>query len=79
MVVRALSMKANKKTRTTSVNAMVKGLEGWRFTSMKGVTQIRKDDHALIQPMYQSRLERDGANWIPKLVKLYPNAAPPLN
>jgi branched-chain amino acid transport system substrate-binding protein len=58
---------------------MVKGLEGWRFTSMKGVTQIRKDDHALIQPMYQSRLERDGANWIPKLVKLYPNAAPPLN
>jgi branched-chain amino acid transport system substrate-binding protein len=79
MVVRALSMKANKKTGTTSVDAMVKGLEGWRFTSMKGVTQIRKDDHALIQPMYQSRLERDGANWIPKLVKLYPNAAPPLN
>jgi len=79
MIVRALGMKANKKTGTTSVNSMIKGLENWRFTSMKGVTQIRKDDHALIQPMYQTRLERDGANFIPKLVKLYPNAAPPLN
>ena len=79
MIVRALSMKANKKSRKTGVNAMINGLEGWRFTSMKGVTQIRKDDHALVQPMYQTRLVREGANFIPKLVKLYPNAAPPQN
>jgi branched-chain amino acid transport system substrate-binding protein len=79
MIVRALSMKTNKKTGKTSVNSMIAGLEGWRFTSMKGITQIRKDDHALIQPMYQTRLVREGSNFIPKLVKLYPNAAPPLN
>jgi branched-chain amino acid transport system substrate-binding protein len=79
MIVRALSMKANKKTGTTSVNAMIKGLENWKFTSVKGITQVRKDDHALIQPMYQVRLQREGANFVPKLVKLYPNAAPPLN
>jgi len=79
MIVRALSQKADKKTGVTSVDAMIAGLEGWKFTSMKGISQIRKEDHALIQPMYQSRLVREGANFIPKLVKLYPNAAPPLN
>lgn len=74
MVVRALGGSKNQ-----NVDQMVRALEGWKFAAMKGVTQVRASDHALVQPMYEAKLVREGSAWVPKLVKLYANAAPPAN
>jgi branched-chain amino acid transport system substrate-binding protein len=57
------------------VDAMVKNLEGWTFDGVKGSYTIRASDHALLQPMFQAKL--DGTT--PTVVKtLDPNdVAPP--
>jgi branched-chain amino acid transport system substrate-binding protein len=34
------------------VDKMISALEGWQFLGPKGITRIRKADHALIQPMF---------------------------
>jgi branched-chain amino acid transport system substrate-binding protein len=44
----------------TDVNRMVSGLEGHSFKGPKGDYTIRKDDHALLQPMFQVKLVRQG-------------------
>ncbi|QFY12102.1 ABC transporter substrate-binding protein [Nonomuraea phyllanthi] len=51
------------------VEAMVGALEGYTFDGPKGPTTVRASDHALIQPMYQAKLVKDGDAWTPKLVK----------
>jgi branched-chain amino acid transport system substrate-binding protein len=46
-------------------DAMVKALEGWKFTGVKGALTVRADDHALLQPMFSAKL----AGGKPQLVK----------
>ena len=47
---------------------MVDALEGYTFEGPKGETTVRASDHALIQPMYQAKLVKDGDAWTPELV-----------
>ena len=58
----------------TDVDAMVKNLEGWSFDGIKGAYTIRASDHALLQPMFQAKLN----GTTPTVVKtLDPNAVAP--
>ena len=51
------------------VDAMIKALEGWSFDGVKGTLTIRAEDHALLQPMFQARLEEKDGQLAPVLVK----------
>lgn len=51
------------------VDAMVAALEGWSFDGPKGEYEVRASDHALVQPMYQVKLVKDGDAWKPELVE----------
>jgi branched-chain amino acid transport system substrate-binding protein len=51
MIVRAVSRGGG-----TDVNRMITALEGWKFVGPKGQQQIRKADHAMLQPMFHVRL-----------------------
>jgi branched-chain amino acid transport system substrate-binding protein len=51
MIVRAVSRGGG-----SDVNRMISALEGWRFVGPKGQQQIRKADHAMLQPMFHVRL-----------------------
>lgn len=57
------------------VDAMVKNLEGWTFDGVEGSYTVRASDHALLQPMFQAKLN----GTTPTVVKtLGPNdVAPP--
>ncbi|MFE9688623.1 substrate-binding domain-containing protein [Micromonospora sp. NPDC005806] len=57
MVVRAVQEGGD------DVDKMIKALEGWRFDSIKGQMSIRAEDHALLQPMYQAKLEGSGTTY----------------
>jgi branched-chain amino acid transport system substrate-binding protein len=63
MIVRAVE-KGNG-----DVNAMVKALEDWSFDGVKGKLTVRAADHALLQPMFQAKLENKGGQFGPALVK----------
>ncbi|MDI1465907.1 substrate-binding domain-containing protein [Catellatospora sp. KI3] len=58
------------------VEKMITALEGWSFDGIKGANTIRKEDHALLQPMFQVKL----VGGQPQLVKaLNPDeVAPPV-
>ncbi len=62
------------------VPGMIEALEGWTFDGVKGELTIRKEDHALLQPMFQARLEEQGGELVPVLVDtLRPDdTAPPV-
>jgi branched-chain amino acid transport system substrate-binding protein len=62
------------------VAGMVGALEGWTFEGVKGEMTIREEDHALLQPMFQARLEDQGGELVPVAVEtLDPEAtAPPV-
>jgi branched-chain amino acid transport system substrate-binding protein len=62
------------------VDAMVKALEGWSFDSVKGKLTIRADDHALLQPMFTTKLTGSGTNLTASLVSTVApaNCAPPV-
>lgn len=51
MIVRAVARGGG-----SNVNRMISALEGWRFVGPKGQQQIRKADHAMLQPMFHVRL-----------------------
>jgi branched-chain amino acid transport system substrate-binding protein len=51
MIVRAVARGGG-----SDVNRMISALEGWRFIGPKGQQQIRKADHAMLQPMFHVRL-----------------------
>ncbi len=57
------------------VEKMIGALEGWSFEGIKGTMTIRKEDHAMLQPMFQVKL----TGGKPELVKaLNPDeVAPP--
>ena len=61
------------------VERMVAALEGFSFDGPKGPTTVRASDHALVQNMYQAKLTKDGATWVPELVATVPgdDVAPP--
>jgi branched-chain amino acid transport system substrate-binding protein len=55
MIVRAVS-----KGGGSDVSKMISALEGWKFVGPKGQQQIRKADHAMLQPMFNVRLRTVG-------------------
>ncbi len=63
----------------TDVDKMVSGLEGWSFDAPKGKETVRASDHAMLQPMFQAKLVKQGGSWMPKLEKTIPagDVAPP--
>lgn len=40
----------------TNVNKMISALQGWTFKAPKGTQQVRADDHAMLQPMFDVTL-----------------------
>jgi branched-chain amino acid transport system substrate-binding protein len=66
MVVHALQASG------TDVDAMITALEGWSFDSVKGTYQVRASDHALLQPMFQTKLTGSGTDYSAQLVKALP-------
>lgn len=50
MIVRAIGEGGD------DVEKMITSLEGWSFDGVKGKNTVRKDDHALLQPMFQVKL-----------------------
>jgi branched-chain amino acid transport system substrate-binding protein len=74
MIVHAVQSSA------TDTDAMVKSLEGWTFDAVKGKEQIRAEDHALLQPMFQARLKGSGGTAEPELIRTLPmdKVAPPV-
>lgn len=62
------------------VDAMVAALEGWTFEGPKGEMEIRAEDHAMLQPMFQVTLEVDGETFTPTVIDtLAPeDVAPPV-
>ncbi|MGW4228882.1 substrate-binding domain-containing protein [Streptomyces sp. NPDC004980] len=75
MIVRAV-----EEGSPTDTAAMVKALEGWKFDGVKGETQVRAEDHALVQPMFEAKLNGQGATAEPELVGARPmnDVAPPV-
>lgn len=63
-----------------TVDGMIAALEGWSFDGPKGAYEIRAEDHALIQPMFQARLVADGDSFRPELVDVVDaeTVAPPV-
>lgn len=53
-------------------DAMVKALEGWTFEAPKGSVTVRAGDHAMLQPMFQAKLELKDGVWTPSLVRVVP-------
>jgi branched-chain amino acid transport system substrate-binding protein len=63
MVVQAASASPD------DVDGMITALEGWEFDGPKGAMQIRAEDHALLQPMFQTKLVDVNGTLTPELVK----------
>jgi branched-chain amino acid transport system substrate-binding protein len=53
----------------TDVSKQIKALEGWSFDGVKGKLTVRAQDHALLQPMFQAKLEEKNGQLVPVLVK----------
>ena len=51
------------------VDGMITALEGWEFEGPKGTTTIRAEDHAMLQPMFQTKLADVNGTLTPELVK----------
>jgi len=62
------------------VNGMITALQGWEFQGPKGTMTIRAEDHAMLQPMFQTKLVDTNGTLTPELVKeLAPaDTAPPV-
>ena len=64
MLVRAIS-----KGSATDVDKMISALEGWSFTGPKGQQEIRASDHAMLQPMFQVKLQQKNGKYVPVVLK----------
>jgi branched-chain amino acid transport system substrate-binding protein len=51
------------------VDGMITALEGWEFEGPKGTMTIRAEDHALLQPMFQTKLVDVNGTPTPELIK----------
>lgn len=67
MVVRAIEESGGDLTQ----EAVSKALSGWEFESPIGPLTIRAEDHLITVPEYDFKLEKDGANWVPKKLAEY--------
>jgi branched-chain amino acid transport system substrate-binding protein len=76
MIVRAV-----QRGGGDDVDRMVSALEGWQFVGPKGTMRIRQADHAMLQPMFQVRLRRQGSGYTPQVVKTFSpgNLQPPVS
>jgi branched-chain amino acid transport system substrate-binding protein len=72
MIVHAI-----EKSDGSNVNDMIAALSGWTFDAPKGTETIRAQDHAMLQPMYITKLS--GAE--PQLLRTLDPAAvaPPVS
>ena len=65
-----------------TVDDMIASLEGWTFDSVKGEITVRAEDHAMLQPMFQAKLNQaaDGS-WQPELIETVDaeTVAPPVS
>jgi branched-chain amino acid transport system substrate-binding protein len=61
------------------VDGMIAALEGWKFEGPKGAMEIRAEDHALLQPMFQAKLVDSAGTLTPELISTVAPAdtAPP--
>ena len=75
MIVRAI-----QKGGGSDVDKMISALEGWSFLAPKGQQRIRKEDHAMIQPMFAVRLTKSGKRYVPKVISRFSpgNVQPPV-
>jgi branched-chain amino acid transport system substrate-binding protein len=75
MIVRAV-----QRSGGDDVERMISALEGWQFVGPKGINRIRAQDHALLQPMFQVRLVRQGNRLVPRILKRFSpgNLQPPV-
>ncbi len=75
MIVRAVSRGGD------DVDRMISALEGWQFLAPKGKQRIRKEDHAMLQPMFQVRLRevRGRKQAVPVKAFSPGNLQPPVN
>ena len=76
MIVRAVATGGG-----TNVDRMISALEGWKFVGPKGQQQIRKADHAMLQPMFHVRLRTVGGRPRAVPVKIFGmrNVTPPVS
>ncbi|MCS0500722.1 substrate-binding domain-containing protein [Protaetiibacter mangrovi] len=52
-----------------TVDGYISALEGFTFDGPKGTITVRAEDHAMIQPMFQVKLVKDGDGYAPELVE----------
>ncbi|MDQ2787690.1 MAG: substrate-binding domain-containing protein [Chloroflexota bacterium] len=64
----------------SDVKKMIAALEGYAFKGVKGDYTIRKEDHALLQPMFQVKLVKQGTGYESQPVATIAadNVAPPV-
>jgi branched-chain amino acid transport system substrate-binding protein len=62
MIVRAL------KQGGDDVDKMITALEGYKFLGPKGQNAVRPQDHALLQPMFQVKLVKDGSRLVARIL-----------
>ena len=74
MIVRAIEEGGD------DVAGMIEALEGWTFDGVKGELTVRPEDHALLQPMFQARLEQRDGELVPVVVETLDSeaTAPPV-
>ncbi len=67
------------ETAPDDVDGMIAALEGWKFDGPKGAMEIRAEDHALLQPMFQAKLVSANGTLTPELISTVDPAdtAPP--
>jgi branched-chain amino acid transport system substrate-binding protein len=70
----------DKGNGASDTEKMISALEGYSFQAPKGQEQVRKDDHALLQPMFIVKLEGSGASIEPTVLKTVSlaDATPPI-
>jgi branched-chain amino acid transport system substrate-binding protein len=62
MIVQAL------KKGGDDVDKMISALEGYKFLGPKGQNAVRPQDHALLQPMFQVKLNKNGSRLVAKVL-----------
>jgi branched-chain amino acid transport system substrate-binding protein len=74
-----LARAIDKADGDTKVDAMISALEGYSFQAPKGQETVRVKDHAMLQPMFIAKLNRNGSDYTAEVVKtLSPqDTAPP--
>jgi branched-chain amino acid transport system substrate-binding protein len=68
------------KANGDDVEKMISALEGYQFLAPKGRQRIRPQDHAMLQPMFQVRLNKSGSRFTATVLKTISpgNVQPPV-